>query len=115
MVKGLEGKACEEWLRVLGLLGLERRRLRADLVAVCNFLMRGRGEGGAGLISLVSGDRMRGDGLKLHVGKFRLDIRKTLFTERMIKHWNKLPKEAVMVPGLLVFKNHLDDALRYTV
>lgn len=31
-----------------------------------------------------------GDGLKLHQGLFRLDIRKTFFTGRVAKDWNRL-------------------------
>jgi len=33
MVKGLEGKVCEEWLRSLGLFSTAQRRLKGDLVA----------------------------------------------------------------------------------
>ena len=44
--------------------------------------------------SLLSGDRTRGNGLKLHPGRFRSDIRKNL-TERIIKHRNRLPREVV--------------------
>ncbi|KAK4824078.1 hypothetical protein QYF61_010589 [Mycteria americana] len=111
LVKGLEGMSYEERLRTLGLSRLETRRLRGDLMALYSFLRRGSGEGGADLFSLGSRDRTHGNGSKLHQGRFRLDIRKHFFTERMVKHWKKLPGEVVDAPSLSVFKRHLDNAL----
>ena len=40
-----------------------------------------------------------------------MDIRRRFFTQRVVMHWNRLPKEAVDAPSLEAFKARLDVAL----
>ena len=75
-----EHRSYGEQLRELGLFSLQKRRLGRlySKVGVC-------------LFSRVNSNKTRYNGLKLHQGRFRLDMRKNFFAERVVRHWHRLP------------------------
>ena len=59
----------------------------------------------------MDSDRTRENGFKPRQGRFRLDIRNNYFTQSVVTHWNRLPKEVVDAPSLEAFKARLGVAL----
>ncbi|KAJ7418448.1 hypothetical protein BTVI_29118 [Pitangus sulphuratus] len=112
LVKSLMIKSYEKELRELELLSLEKRRFKGKLITPYNYL-----NGGCNRVSLLSRQLVTGqeDNLKLHQGRYRLDIRRTFFMERVAKHCNGLPREVVDLPSLEVFRKQLDMALNAMV
>jgi len=90
---------------------LEKRRLWGDLIVAFQYLKGAYKQEGEWLFMRVDSDRIRENGFKLRQGRFRLDIRRKFSTQRVVTHWNRLPKEAVDAPSLETFKARLDVAL----
>ena len=57
----------------------------------------------------MSSDRT--DSSKLKEGRFRLDVKRKSFTERAVRCWHRLLREAGSAPSLEVFNTRLDGAL----
>lgn len=43
-----------------------------------------------------------------YYGRFRLDIRKKSFTERVMKYWKRLPRDVVDWPLMEIFRKHVE-------
>ncbi|XP_058657366.1 triadin isoform X15 [Ammospiza caudacuta] len=110
---GLEHISYEDRLREMGQFSLEKRRLRGYLIAVFQYLQGACKRAKEGLVTTACSDRENGFKLK-EVG-FSLDIREKVFTVRVVRLWNRLPREVVDSPSLEVFKARLGRTLRYLV
>ena len=91
----------------MGPFSLQKRRLQEDL----QYLKVAYRRSEEGLLIRTCSKRMRGNGFKMEEGRFRLDIRKKFFTVRMVRRWNRLPREVVNAPSLEAFKATLFGAL----
>ncbi|KAK4824376.1 hypothetical protein QYF61_014036 [Mycteria americana] len=94
MTEGLEN------FTYLGLVSLEKRRLRGDLINIHKYLKGGWKEDGARFFSVVPSDRTRGNGHKLKHEQCHLNIRKHFFTVRVTEHWHRLPRKVAEFPRM---------------
>ncbi|KAK4821658.1 LOW QUALITY PROTEIN: hypothetical protein QYF61_026756 [Mycteria americana] len=104
IIQGMEHLSYEDRLRELGLFSLEKRRLQGDLIAAFQYLKGAYKKDEDKLFSRACCDRTRGNGFKPKEGRIRLAIRKKFFTMKVVKHWNRLPREVLDAPSLETFK-----------
>ena len=109
MVHGMKHLNSEERRRKLGLIKLDERRERGDLIEVFKIL-KGHtridptlfwevrnARGGARLVEELAVNRRR--------------QRQRFFSYRVVQKWNLLPTELKMVPSLDSYKNRLDEMI----
>ena len=103
MIPSISALTYEERLKRTGLISLENRRLRADLLEVFKIL-KGFVKVNPATHFSMSDRRSRGHTLKLEKPRTRLDLRKHFFSNRVIDAWNALPGHMVEATSTNMFK-----------
>jgi len=74
---------------------LENRRLQGNLIAAFQYPKGAYRKAAEEPFKRACSDRTKENVFKLEESRFRLGIRKKFFTVRVVRHWNRLPSEAV--------------------
>ncbi|KAJ7409982.1 hypothetical protein BTVI_54823 [Pitangus sulphuratus] len=110
-IRALEHLFYKDRLRKFELFSLEKRRLHGDLIANFHYLKAAYREAREGLFIIRNcSDRTKNNGYILKERKFMSDIRRKLFTGRVVRWYKRLHRD-VGIPSLAVFKARLDKAL----
>ncbi|KAJ7410382.1 hypothetical protein BTVI_53500 [Pitangus sulphuratus] len=110
-IRGMVNLSYKERLRELWLFRLEKGSLWGDLIVTFQYLKEAYRKAGDGLFTRACSDRTKGNGMKLEESRFRLGIRKKLFSVRVVRHWNRMAREVMDALCLEVFKTRLDGPL----
>ena len=112
MVEGLEGYSYSDTLRILGPTTLETRFLRADLIEVFEILRGFENVDPEKFFQVARDDGRRGHSFKLFKRRYRLDVGRFKFANRVCEEWNGLDEDVAAVGSVNTFKRKLDHHLR---
>ena len=118
---GLSGSTYEEKLKELGLISLENKKKRGDLIQVW-IILHGHDyvdknkwfssayvpEEGRGIQT-----RQSKDPLNLKVLVVKTEIYRNFFSTRCVNMWNEIPQDVKNAKNLNIFKNKLEEWLNY--
>ncbi len=102
------GLNYEDRLHRTGLITLEKRRLRGDLIQVFKLIKGFDNLDYRYFFQLADRSRTRGHVFKIVKVRARLDIRNKIFSQRVVNSWNALPAHVVEAESINSFKNRLD-------
>ena len=102
------GLSYKDRLDRVGLITLEKRRLRGDLIQVFKLIKGIDKIDYNKFFQLVDNTRTRGHRFKIVKVRCRLDIRNKFFSQRVVNCWNMLSSDVVEAETVNSFKNRLD-------
>ena len=106
MISGFASKPYQERLSLLKFTTLETCRIRADLLEVFK-MFHGFSRIDTQSLFVMDASVRRGHRFKLYKPRFRLDIRKNFFSQRVVNIWNSLPDRVVAAPSINTFKSYI--------
>ena len=108
MIEGLHEVPYEDRLSACGLLSLEMRRRRADLVEVFRMVNGDEPLPVDHFFTFVSPtSSTRGHSKKMFKPQARLNLRKNFFSHRVVDLWNALPEEVINSSSVTTFKTQI--------
>ena len=113
MIEGYWELSYEDRLEKTGLIPLDKRRIRGDLIQVFKMMKGFDRVDFSKFFELSRIKNTRGHCYKLSKKRCKGERRRNFFTQRVINHWNKLPQEVVDADSVNCFKNRLDKLYKY--
>jgi hypothetical protein len=112
MIRECKGQDYKTRLIKTGLISLEDRRHRGDLIQTFRLIKGIDKVDFNDFFELVSNaNRTRGHRFKIVKKRSRLELRRNFFSQRVVNTWNNLPTSVVETDSVNCFKNRLDSFL----
>lgn len=108
MINECRGLDYEHRLECTGLISLDDRRTRGDLIQVFKLIKGFDRVDFNNFFTLSNSDKTRGHQYKIVKVRSRLELRRHFFSQRIVNMWNKLPSNVVETDSVNSFKNRLD-------
>ena len=113
LIEGYQHFSYKERLRKTGLISLEKRRVRGDLIQTFKIVKGYDKLDYRNFFEISKGGKTRGHSIKLVKKRCNGDIRKHFFSQRVVNPWNGLPQDVVDADSVNCFKNKLDRFDKY--
>ena len=98
----------ERRLEMLNLHSLERRRLRGGLIEVFKWYRCYTKGDVSRILRFSNQDRTRNNGFKIEKNRYKKEIGKNWFSNRVVGEWNGLSSQVVSARTIESFKRRLD-------
>ena len=108
MISELRHLSYEQRLHKLGLISLEKRRIRGDLIQAFKIIKGIDKVNMSKFFTMSVAGSTRGNKFKFSKKRTRLELR-NFFSQRVVNAWNKVPDKVIDVTSVNAFKNALDE------